>query len=740
MRSFVPTLAFFVLSNISILAQNYSLHGRQINYQYFVNPEIQQQLRESKLKSAQAFSIKDSVQIGVTDSETAHNLTGLNTATGNSNGKNWRNATNGNFTYDLTVDSVQQHELKCIYWGSDAGARAFDIFADGVKLSYQRLNNNSPGKFFSVVYSIPLSITRHKSKVTIRFQSKTDSIAGDVYGCRIQTIADPGKYWPANIHDPSSIIKCGSTYWIFGTGDGIFSLCSNDLISWQAGPTVFAKWGIPSWILTYVPKFEGFYWAPECFYMNGKYYMYYSASQWGTKLSCIGVATNATLDPNDPAYKWVDQGLVVSSNHGSNYNAIDPAVMRDPTTGKIWLTYGSFNVAGIKVTEIDSVTGKIKNISSQTSVCNHWVGPNSGDYIGEAAYMLYHNGYFYLFVNYGGCCAGINSSYYIIVGRSTSPTGPFLDKNGANLYKVGSASGGTVVMQHDNSRGTDDRYYGPGCLGYFAENGTEYVTFHYYDPNFPYPTPHNTGGPMLAIAKLKWDTNDWPVIAFDWIETGRYKINNKNSSLYWDKNSSLLVQATSSSNSSQQFDVYALPTGEYKISNASALTQFIETSGADRNGVLQFNTYTDAIYQKFRVLKSVNNEILVYQSKGLRLIEVPWASYSSGVQLGVWWFNDHNCQKWYATKISEIPNAIQDISTGNFRVYPNPASQKITIDGGSIISERIEILDISGKLVLSENNWEGKEMNLDISSIKEGIYFLRIYSIKETVIIKFIKQ
>ena len=42
--------------------------------------------------------------------------------------------------------------------------------------------------------------------------------------------------------------------------------------------------------------------------LNNQYYLYYSASVWGTKLSGIGFATSPTLDPSAPNYGWTDQG------------------------------------------------------------------------------------------------------------------------------------------------------------------------------------------------------------------------------------------------------------------------------------------------------------------------------------------------------------------------------------------------------------------------------------------------
>src|SRR5512145_1509304 len=73
-------------------------------------------------------------------------------------------------------------------------------------------------------------------------------------------------------HDPSSVVKDGSNYYIFTTGNGPYCITSTDLVKWtnctsSKSPYTATNW--PSWIKTYVPGFDGFFWAPECIYMNG---------------------------------------------------------------------------------------------------------------------------------------------------------------------------------------------------------------------------------------------------------------------------------------------------------------------------------------------------------------------------------------------------------------------------------------------------------------------------------------
>lgn len=144
-------------------------------------------------------------------------------------------------------------------------------------------------------------------------------------------------------HDPSTLIKDGSKYWIFTTGNGIYAAYSTNLFQWTSAPkTVFPIGTWPSWINSYVPGFGGNFWAPDCVYMNGKYYMYYSCSTFGSSVSAIGVATSPTLDQNSSSYVWTDLGRVVSSSASSDINAIDPSIFRN-SDGKVYMSYGSWH-------------------------------------------------------------------------------------------------------------------------------------------------------------------------------------------------------------------------------------------------------------------------------------------------------------------------------------------------------------------------------------------------------------
>ncbi len=288
--------------------------------------------------------------------------------------------------------------------------------------------------------------------------------------------------------DPSSIVKCNDEYWVFYTGRGVPTFRSKDLVKWERGPAVFRT--APEWIAANVPENRNMsYWAPDIIQVGNRYLLYYSVSSMGKMTSAIGLATNPTLDPNDPAYKWTDEGIVVQTREGqpgAAYNAIDPALFQD-TDGSLWMVFGS-HWTGIKLIQLDPKTGKrIAPDSPMTSLAyNESI---------EAAHISRHGDFYYLYVNWGSCCRGTNSTYNIRVGRSKSVTGPYVDKAGVDLMK----SGGSVFLPNVNGP-----LIGPGHAGTLKTNGKTWFTS-CFEGNL-----NMDGKATLAIMPLHWNANGWP--------------------------------------------------------------------------------------------------------------------------------------------------------------------------------------------------------------------------------------
>ena len=303
------------------------------------------------------------------------------------------------------------------------------------------------------------------------------------------------------IHDPALVIDDDGTWYAFSTGrvnrenGGTIQIATShdDGTTWEYAGTVWDE--IPAWIDDHFSDgaLPDNLWAPEVYEHDGTYYLYYSASRFGTDDSLTALATNVTLDPTDPDYEWVDQGLVVESPVSglpgdARFNAIDAGIVEDED-GNPFMAIGSFWY-GIFLVPLEWPSGKpVDGWQEQTvNIADRFVAGNPI----EAPYITHRDGYYYLFVSFGACCQGADSTYQVAVGRSESVTGPYLDREGQDMY----GGGGTILLEEHGA------VVGPGGQSVFGD----YLAFHYYDASneeIPY-------FPTLGIQRLDW-VDGWPV-------------------------------------------------------------------------------------------------------------------------------------------------------------------------------------------------------------------------------------
>lgn len=282
------------------------------------------------------------------------------------------------------------------------------------------------------------------------------------------------------IHDPSTIVKCDGKYYTFGTGRG--GLISDDGWTWRSG-AVRPGGGA----------------APDAIKIGDRYLVAYSATGGGLGGGHAGqVLTmwNKTLDPDSPDFKFTEPVEVARSLDDEDCDAIDAGLLLDPTTGRLWLSYGTY-FGFIRIVELDPATGKRVEGNEPVDVAIDC----------EATDLIYRDGWYYLLGTHGTCCDGPNSTYNIVVGRSRNVTGPYLDNIGRDMLK----GGGKMVIA------AGDRNTGPGHFGrYIEDDGVEKMSFH-YEADFD-----RGGRSVLAIRPLLWK-NDWPV-AGELLKEGTYEI------------------------------------------------------------------------------------------------------------------------------------------------------------------------------------------------------------------------
>jgi len=299
-----------------------------------------------------------------------------------------------------------------------------------------------------------------------------------------------------SVHDPV-MAKQGDTYYLYSTGPGITFYSSKDMLKWQPEGRIFP--GHPPAAAKAAPGFDDHVWAPDIQHHNGKYLLYYSVSAFGKNTSAIGVTVNKTLDPRSSDYKWEDQGIVVQSVPGRDiWNAIDSNVIEDER-GTGWMAFGSF-WGGIKLVKLNEDWTRPAEPQAWSTIAARerpaFVKDDSGGPAEiEAPFIFRKNGWYYLFVSWGLCCQKEKSTYHVVVGRSRSVTGPYLDKDGKDML----LGGGSLVVQGNEA------WKALGHNSAYTFDGVDVMVLHAYETKDKYLQ-------KLKVMEMRWDKAGWPVV------------------------------------------------------------------------------------------------------------------------------------------------------------------------------------------------------------------------------------
>ncbi|WP_290943541.1 family 43 glycosylhydrolase [Fibrobacter sp.] len=271
-------------------------------------------------------------------------------------------------------------------------------------------------------------------------------------------------------HDPS-MVRFEDGYALMSTNNNLQLWTSEDAYSWQNHKSTVSA--IPQWAYQYAPGTEGI-WAPDIYYMNGEFRVYYCVSVFGKRSSAIGYTATTSIVPGTTGYGWKDHGHVIHTVTSDKYNAIDADVVRD-TEGNYWMAFGSFGL-GIQLIKLDGKTGyqasddkTIYNIARRTSKAS-----NGAE---EGPSLIEHGGKYFLFTAWDICCQQGNdiekTTYKTAYGRADKVTGPYKDRSGADM----ATGGGTILMERYG------RYVGPGGGEAFQDLNRVRFVHHYYDLN-----------------------------------------------------------------------------------------------------------------------------------------------------------------------------------------------------------------------------------------------------------------
>lgn len=366
----------------------------------------------------------------------------------------------------------------------------------------------------------------------------------------------------ANVHDPSVMLAADGYYYMYQTdasygnvhnesGAHFYCRRSRDLVNWE--PVGMTMPGVPSWVKTELNKIRTAmglsastinwsdenafgYWAPCVRRVSDNLYrMYYCITCPGTLTSSTKVGERCfiglmeTATPANPD-SWVDKGMVITqysdqelnytnkSQWGGyyKYNAIDPSYIVTPE-GEHWLIYGSWH-SGFPAVQIDPATGK-----TLKALGNPWGSANEAAYgkriftrktndrwqAAEAPEVIYHDGYYYLFMAFDELAVAYNTR----VVRSKNIDGPYEDFSGLD-YTNGTAGGSVLpIVTHPYKFSGNHGWVGISHCAVFDDGNGNW----YYASQQRYPANYNNDQYINAVMmggvrRVLWTPSGWPVV------------------------------------------------------------------------------------------------------------------------------------------------------------------------------------------------------------------------------------
>ncbi|MFC7534887.1 family 43 glycosylhydrolase [Actinoplanes sp. GCM10030250] len=264
---------------------------------------------------------------------------------------------------------------------------------------------------------------------------------------------------------------------------------SSDLVNWKYTGDAFTAGQLPPYA-----RSTAALWAPEVRRIGNRWVMYVTVTETEPDGgSAIGVATAPS-----PAGPWTFAAEPAvpprAAPGGGWWWTFDPAQLTTPD-GTHWLYYGSY-FGGIWVSRLSPDGLRITGEPTRVAVDNKF----------EGAYVVRRSGWYYLFASSANCCAGPTTGYSVSVGRSRSPLGPFVDRDGQSL-NVSRAGGTPVVAPNGN------RWVGTGHNGLITDRaGQDWLVYHAIDRSDPYlDEPFGINERPMLLDRLDW-IGGWPAV------------------------------------------------------------------------------------------------------------------------------------------------------------------------------------------------------------------------------------
>ena len=187
-----------------------------------------------------------------------------------------------------------------------------------------------------------------------------------------------------------------------------------------------------------------------------------------------------------------------------------------------------------------------------------------------------------------------------------------------------------------------------------------------------------------------------------------------------------LVQSLPTGTACQQWTFLPLGSGVYRITNGAGLSADAAGCAETAGTLLELSPASPLHCQRFRVERAADGTMVLAAFYGNRVVEVPNAATTAGVQLGLWDYNGCTCQHWALAAVGTT-TATRSGLDAQVALFPNPApggSFAVQLPAGT--NAMLTVTDINGRVVYRQAIGGGSGRNDVRAGLTAGAYVVRL--------------